>query len=99
MIPLFLPNFRRKGWLAAFLLVGYPFIAYTLFYGGLFGLPVIDTARWGALLLTLVISGVGIVASLPVAVLLALGRCPRMPVVGSAERRVGNEGVRTVEYG
>src|SRR3546814_7928597 len=81
MIPLVLPGFRRKGWLAAFLLVGYPVIAHTLFYGGLFGLPVIDTARWGGLFLTLVISGVGIVASLPVGVLLALGRRSRMPVV------------------
>jgi general L-amino acid transport system permease protein len=44
-------------------------------------LPVIDTGRWGGLLLTLILAVVGIVASFPLGVLLALGRRSRLPVV------------------
>jgi general L-amino acid transport system permease protein len=80
-IPLFLPQFRHKLALAAGLLLVYPVIAFFLFHGGAFGLPVVRTSLWGGLFLTLVISGVGIVASLPIGVLLALGRRSEMPVV------------------
>ena len=59
----------------------YPFIAYYLFYGGVLGLPVVETSLWGGLFLTLVIAGVGIVASLPLGILLALGRRSDMPIV------------------
>ncbi len=45
------------------------------------GLPIVDTALWGGLLVTLVVASVGIVASLPVGVLLALGRRSDMPAV------------------
>ncbi|HAS50663.1 MAG TPA: amino acid ABC transporter permease [Gammaproteobacteria bacterium] len=63
------------------LLVGYPIIAFILFKGGLFGLPAIDTSRWGGLFLTLVIAGVGMTAALPLGVLLALGRRSKMPAI------------------
>ena len=56
------------------LLVVYPMVAFVLFKGGLFGLPEVETSRWGGLLLTLVIAGVGMTAALPLGVLLALGR-------------------------
>lgn len=42
--------------------------------GGGFGLESVDTSRWGGLLLTLVLSVVGILVSLPLGILLALGR-------------------------
>jgi len=71
----------RKGWLAVFTLIGYPVIAYYLFYGGAFGLEVVETSRWGGLSLTLVLSIVGIVASLPIGIVLALGRNSQMPIV------------------
>jgi general L-amino acid transport system permease protein len=74
----------RKGWLAAFTLIGYPIIAYYLFYGGAFGLDVVETSRWGGLSLTLILSGVGIVASLPIGIVLALGRRSQMPIVRAA---------------
>jgi general L-amino acid transport system permease protein len=80
-LPLFLPGFRYKVALGAALLFVYPLVAFVLFHGGAFGLPVVETPRWGGLFLTLVISGVGIVASLPIGVLLALGRRSEMPVV------------------
>ena len=81
LIPLFLPRVRHKLALAAGILVIYPIVAYCLFYGGVFGLPVVETALWGGLFLTLVIAGVGIVASLPLGILFALGRRSDMPIV------------------
>jgi general L-amino acid transport system permease protein len=46
-----------------------------------FGLEPVATANWGGLLVTLVIAVTGIVASLPLGILLALGRRSQMPVV------------------
>ncbi len=80
-IPLFIPQFRWKRWVGVFLLVGFPVIAFYLFVGDAFGLPGVETSRWGGLFLTLVIAGVGIVMSLPIGVVLALGRRSNMPVV------------------
>lgn len=81
LIPLFLPRFRYKLSLAAALLIAYPVIAFYLFHGGAFGLRVVETSLWGGLFLTLVIAGVGIVASLPLGILFALGRRSDMPIV------------------
>ena len=46
-----------------------------------FGLTYVETSQWGGLLVTLVIAITGIVASLPLGILLALGRRSQMPVV------------------
>ena len=46
-----------------------------------FGLVPVETSNWGGLMLTLVVAVTGIVASLPLGVLLALGRRSEMPVV------------------
>ena len=46
-----------------------------------FGLSHVETDKWGGLMLTLVIAVTGIVASLPLGILLALGRRSNMPVV------------------
>jgi general L-amino acid transport system permease protein len=81
LVPLFLPQVRHKIAIAAALLVVYPVIAYYLFHGGAFGLRVVETSLWGGLFLTLVIAGVGIVASLPLGILFALGRRSEMPIV------------------
>jgi general L-amino acid transport system permease protein len=45
------------------------------------GLPVVDTRLWGGLLVTLVVSVVGIVASMPVGIALALGRRSAIPLI------------------
>jgi len=45
------------------------------------GLPIVETRLWGGLLVTLVVSITGIVASIPVGIALALGRRSRMPFV------------------
>jgi general L-amino acid transport system permease protein len=46
-----------------------------------FGLPFVETSKWGGLLVTLVVAITGIAASLPIGILLALGRRSSMPVV------------------
>ena len=46
-----------------------------------FGLRPVETARWGGLLVTLVVAVTGIVASLPLGMVLALGRRSQLPVI------------------
>ncbi len=79
--PLLFDSFPWKKPLAIFLLTIYPVIAFILFYGGVFGLPVVETRLWGGLFLTLVIAITSIVASMPIGIFLALGRRSKMPVV------------------
>ena len=79
--PLFFQGVPGKRYIAGFLLLLYPLIAFYLFYGGAFGLEIVETRLWGGLFLTLVIAGVGIVASLPIGIVLALGRRSHMPIV------------------
>jgi general L-amino acid transport system permease protein len=45
------------------------------------GLSVVDTRLWGGLLVTMVISVVGIVASMPIGIALALGRRSTIPLI------------------
>lgn len=78
---LFIKRFPWKLWVALFVIFVYPVIAYFLLAGGVLGLPVIETAQWGGLALTLTVAGVGIAASLPLGILLALGRRSNMLVV------------------
>lgn len=80
-VPLFIEKTPKKGWIIAFLLIGYPIIAKWLFYGDIFGLEQVNTELWGGLMLTLIIAAVGIIASLPIGILLALGRRSEMPIV------------------
>jgi general L-amino acid transport system permease protein len=52
----------------------FPVVAFVLLVGGVLGLPPVETRVWGGLLVTLVISFTGIIFSLPIGILLALGR-------------------------
>lgn len=45
------------------------------------GLPIVSTREWGGMLVTLVVSIVGIVASMPVGMALALGRRSQIPLI------------------
>ena len=56
-------------------------LAFVLLTGGVFGLEPVPTERWGGLLVTLVVASVGIAASFPLGILLALGRRSTLPVV------------------
>jgi general L-amino acid transport system permease protein len=79
--PLLIPRAPYKGLNALLLLAVFPFIALFLLVGGSFGLPYVETPLWGGLMVTLVLSYTGIVVSLPLGILLALGRRSKMPVV------------------
>jgi general L-amino acid transport system permease protein len=65
------------GWLLSF------FLTILLLTGieGIGWLPKVDTGLWGGLLLTFLLAVVGIVASFPIGVLLALGRQSKLPVL------------------
>ena len=81
LAPLLIPRVPHKK-LNAILFFGvFPFVAYYLLVGGFFGLSYVQTSFWGGLLVTLVISYVGIVVSLPLGILLALGRRSNMPAI------------------
>ena len=58
--------------------VSYPIVAFWLLVGGFLGLEPVETSQFGGLMLTLVIGVTGIVCSLPIGILLALGRRSNM---------------------
>jgi general L-amino acid transport system permease protein len=74
----------RTGWctlavcLACFAGIGVVIAVMGLDRGGL---PIVDTRLWGGLLVTLVVSVTGIVASMPVGIALALGRRSTIPLI------------------
>ncbi|CAN7424490.1 amino acid ABC transporter permease [Rhizobium sp. LjRoot30] len=81
LTPLLIPRVPHKGWNALALFVIFPIVAAVLLLGGVFGLEHVETASWGGLMVTLIISFVGIGVSLPLGILLALGRRSQMPVI------------------
>jgi len=58
-----------------------PVVSFTLISGGWFGLETVETEKWGGLMLTLIVAAVGIIASFPLGIVLALGRQSNMPIV------------------
>ena len=80
---LFIEKIPYKKYALMFVLVPYPLLATALLYGGVAGLPVVDTHEWGGLLVTLIIALIGILVSLPFGIMLALGRRSHMPIVRS----------------
>jgi general L-amino acid transport system permease protein len=62
-------------WLAGLLAVG------GLMWGGILGLPYVETALWSGLPLTLILAVVGMAFAFPFGILLALGRRSRLPAV------------------
>ena len=81
LIPLLMPSAPRKGLNAILFFFVFPVVAFFLLVGGWFGLEYVETSVWGGLLVTLVLSFVGIAVSLPLGIVLALGRRSKMPVV------------------
>jgi general L-amino acid transport system permease protein len=74
---------RDLGMLYAFVVL--PIVSYVLLSGwDAIGLPEVPTSSWGGILVTIVVAAVGIVVSLPLGILLALGRRSDMPVVRTA---------------
>jgi general L-amino acid transport system permease protein len=85
LIPLAIPSVPFKRLNTVMFIAGLPVVAYYLLtgleVGGSVILPVVETSLWGGLLVTLVIAVTGIAASLPLGILLALGRRSQMPVI------------------
>jgi len=73
----------KKNSLKIFAFTMYMIIAMILVNGGLFGLEVVDTSKWGGLLLTIVVAAVGIVFSFPIGIILAFGRASDLPIIRS----------------
>jgi len=74
-----------RVWAAFLFFIVYPVVALILLRGSRwFGLPVVDTQLWGGIFVSLLTAVVGIVFSLPLGVLLALGRRSALPAVRMA---------------
>ncbi|KRA99841.1 amino acid ABC transporter permease [Devosia sp. Root685] len=80
-VPLLIPKAPFKRTNAVLFIVVYPIVSYFLLAGGVFGLKVIPTEKWGGLLVTLIISVIGITLSFPLGVILALGRQSQLPII------------------
>ena len=80
-VPQFIESFPKRKWFGIFGLTGLPLIGCILIPGGYFGLESVPSSKWGGLALTLILSYVGIVASLPLGTLLAMGRRSDMPII------------------
>lgn len=52
-----------------------------LMWGGVFGLPLVQTDRWGGLPITLILATFGIAFAFPIGVVLALGRRSKLPAI------------------
>ncbi|MEO3998734.1 amino acid ABC transporter permease [Mesorhizobium sp. CAU 1732] len=81
LVPLLIPRVPYKGINAILFFFVFPVVAFFLLVGGYFGLRFVPTQQWGGLLVTMVLSFVGIAVSLPLGIALALGRRSKMPVV------------------
>lgn len=80
-LALFLPNVPRRSLLAWALVFLGPVFALALFAGGFAGLSPVPATQWGGLMVTLVVGVIGILLSVPLGTLLALGRQSSMPLV------------------
>ncbi len=75
------PKTPHKTILTGIFFIVYPFVVFYLLYGGAFGLEVVETHKWGGLMLTLLLGIVGTLAALPIGIVLALGRRSEMPMI------------------
>ena len=73
------PKFKK--YVIIFLLFIFPFIMINLISGGNFGLVWVETAAWGGLSLTFIISIFALLFCFPVGMFLALGRRSSAPVI------------------
>ena len=62
-------------WLANLIVMG------ILMYGGILGMPVVETSQWSGLPLTLLLSFFGMIIAYPLGILLAIGRRSKMPTI------------------
>ena len=84
LVPLLMPRAPYKAANAVAFFGVFPVMAFFLLVGGMIGLPHVETRFWGGLLVTLVIAFTGIIGSVPLGIVLALGRRSRMPIIRAA---------------
>lgn len=81
LVPMAIPPVPYKRINLVYLALGVPVIGGLLLIGGFPGLLEVGTPLWGGLMLTIVVSLVGMIVSLPFGILLALGRRSNMPAI------------------
>jgi general L-amino acid transport system permease protein len=72
---------KLKKYFILFLLFIFPFLGIKLISGGSFGLEYVESAAWGGLSLTFIISAFAILFCFPIGVILALGRRSSLPAI------------------
>ena len=72
---------KLKKYFILFLLFVFPFLGIKLISGGSFGLEYVESAAWGGLSLTFIISAFAILFCFPIGVFLALGRRSSLPAI------------------
>ena len=77
----FFASAKLKKYFILFLIFIYPFLGIELISGGSFGLKYVETAAWGGLSLTFIISAFAILFCFPIGVFLALGRRSSLPAI------------------
>jgi len=77
----FFVSAKIKKYFILFLIFIYPFLGIELISGGKFGLKYVETAAWGGLSLTFIISAFAILFCFPIGVFLALGRRSSLPAI------------------
>ena len=77
----FFVSAKLKKYFILFLIFIFPFLGIELISGGSFGLKYVETAAWGGLSLTFIISAFAILFCFPIGVFLALGRRSSLPAI------------------
>ena len=83
LLGLWIASALRAFWrrsLAALWAAGLTVIG-ALMWGGVLGLPYVENERWGGLILTLLLTTIGLAAAFPLSIALALGRRSQLPVI------------------
>lgn len=80
-VPVLRDSTKRRGLWVLLLLTAFPLLAGVLLFGGVFGLVYVDSTEWGGLMIDVVVAFVVVASSLPLGILLALGRRSQLPVV------------------
>jgi general L-amino acid transport system permease protein len=78
-----IPSVPFKLWNAILFFVVFPIATFFLLIGGRFGLPAVETTLWGGMLVTLVLAVTAITVSVPLGILLALGRRSELPIIST----------------
>jgi general L-amino acid transport system permease protein len=81
VIPVLKDRVRHRWAFLLALVTLYPLLALILLLGGVFGLAFVDTNNWGGLMLDVLIAYTTVAGSLPLGIVLALGRRSQLPVV------------------